>query len=314
VHKRARLALNGTFAETGKGFSHSGTFLKTPPKAPIHKRILMLAIFMPSLIRCSFPYGIMCWWRGEDMLGYLFITKKRKQTLENTALKIQQGDSLLLNELIESYKPFIAKTVSSVCRRYIHESDDEFSIGLIAFDEAIHKYSPEKGSSLLSFAEIIIKRRVIDYIRQQARHNNVSFDGNRGKDDEQTSASLLEDRLSLEEFVKKSEEELRREEILHVSALLKEYGLTFAEVADQSPKHADARRNAMEIASALVSDKELSSYLKEKKRLPIKQLEGSAAVSRKTIERNRKYIIAVSLILLGDYVFLQEYIKGVLKP
>jgi RNA polymerase sigma factor len=246
------------------------------------------------------------------MLGYLFITKKR-QTLEKTVMKIQQGDSQLLNELIESYKPFIAKTVSSVCRRYIHESDDEYSIGLIAFDEAVHKYSPEKGSSLLGFAEIIIKRRVIDYIRQQARHLNVSFDGSSGSADEHNSARLVEDRLSIEEFVKKTEQELRRDEIIHFTALLKEYGLTFAEIADQSPKHADARKNAMEIASSLVRDKELAAYLQEKKRLPIKQLEGTAAVSRKTIERNRKYIIAVSLILMGDYVFLQEYIKGVLK-
>ena len=51
-----------------------------------------------------------------------------------------------MNELIDSYKPFIAKTVSSVCKRYIHESDDEFSIGLIAFNEAIQKYIPKKGT------------------------------------------------------------------------------------------------------------------------------------------------------------------------
>lgn len=279
----------------------------------------MLAVKKSSFfLSLNLPYWLLfgIWYnelvRGEGMLGYLFITKKR-QTLEQTVMKIQQGDSQLLNELIESYKPFIAKTVSSVCRRYIHESDDEYSIGLIAFDEAVHKYSSEKGSSLLGFAEIIIKRRVIDYIRQQARHRNVSYDGSSGSADEQTSASLVEDRLSIEEFVKKTEQELRRDEIIHFTALLKEYGLTFAEIADQSPKHADARKNAMEIASALVSDKELAAYLQEKKRLPIKQLEGTAAVSRKTIERNRKYIIAVSLILMGDYVFLQEYIKGVLK-
>jgi RNA polymerase sigma factor len=36
-------------------------------------------------------------------------------------------------------------------------------------------------------------------------------------------------------------------------------------------------------------------------------------VSRKTIERNRKYIIAIALILIGDYVYLKDYIKGVLE-
>ena len=71
------------------------------------------------------------------MLCLLFMAKKQKSSLESKVLLIQQGDTTLQNELIHSYKPFVAKTVSSVCKRYIHESDDEFSIGLIAFNEAI---------------------------------------------------------------------------------------------------------------------------------------------------------------------------------
>ncbi|MFP2989070.1 sigma-70 family RNA polymerase sigma factor, partial [Bacillus velezensis] len=90
--------------------------------------------------------------------------------LEQSAISIQQGDIELQNALIEQYKPFVAKTVSSVCNRYIDEKDDEFSIGLIAFNEAIEKYSAEKGNSLLAFAELIIKRKVIDYIRKEARN------------------------------------------------------------------------------------------------------------------------------------------------
>ncbi len=37
------------------------------------------------------------------------------------------------------------------------------------------------------------------------------------------------------------------------------------------------------------------------------------SVSRKTIERNRKYIIAIALILSGDYVYMKDYLKGVLE-
>ena len=54
------------------------------------------------------------------MLGLLFMPKKRKKSLEETVKLIQQGNAALNNELIESYKPFIAKTVSSVCKIYIH--------------------------------------------------------------------------------------------------------------------------------------------------------------------------------------------------
>jgi len=37
------------------------------------------------------------------------------------------------------------------------------------------------------------------------------------------------------------------------------------------------------------------------------------AGSRKTVERNRKYIIAMAIIITGDYVYLKDYLKGVLN-
>ncbi|MGA5688042.1 RNA polymerase sigma factor SigI [Cytobacillus pseudoceanisediminis] len=246
------------------------------------------------------------------MLSLLFLAKKRKRTLEETVELIQQGDTALNNELIESYKPFIAKTVSSVCKRYIHESDDEFSIGLIAFNEAIQKYSPDKGSSLISFSEVLIKRRVIDYIRKQSKFQNLSFNGGSNLEDDD-GGSAIEDELSIEDFRKKTDEELRKEEILQFTQILQEFDLTFSDLIEQSPKHADARKNAMTVAKILVENDELKNILYDKKKLPIKQLESYVSLSRKTIERNRKYIIAISLILTGDYIFLKDYIKGVLE-
>ncbi|MBT2705952.1 RNA polymerase sigma factor SigI [Chryseobacterium sp. ISL-80] len=247
------------------------------------------------------------------LLSLLFMAKKKRRPLEETVEKIHQGDAALREELIDSYKPFIAKTVSSVCKRYIHESDDEFSIGLIAFNEAIQKYSSEKGNSLLSFAEVMIKRRVIDYIRQQSRNQNLSFNISNDPNEEEQHRSTLEDELSLDEFRKKTEQELRREEIIQFQTILSEFDLSFQDLLEQSPKHADARKNAMLVAKAMVENEELKGLLLEKKRLPIKQLEEMVKVSRKTIERNRKYIIAIALILIGDYVFLKDYIKGVLE-
>jgi len=247
-----------------------------------------------------------------QLLSLLFLAKKRKRTLEETVELIQQGDTALNNELIESYKPFIAKTVSSVCKRYIHESDDEFSIGLIAFNEAIQKYSPDKGSSLISFSEVLIKRRVIDYIRKQSKFQNLSFNGGSNLEDDDTG-SAIEDELSIEDFRKKTDEELRKEEILQFTQVLQEFDLTFSDLIEQSPKHADARKNAMTVAKILVENDELKNILYDKKKLPIKQLESYVSLSRKTIERNRKYIIAISLILTGDYIFLKDYIKGVLE-
>ncbi|MCQ6277351.1 RNA polymerase sigma factor SigI [Bacillus sp. V3B] len=247
------------------------------------------------------------------MLSLLFLAKKQKKSLEEKIDLIQQGDLTLQNELIDSYRPFIAKTVSSVCKRYIYESDDEFSIGLIAFNEAIQKYSSDKGKSLISFSEVLIKRRVIDYIRSQPKYKSLSFDIGHPNDQINRESTSIDAMLSIENYKKKTDEELRREEILQFTRVIQQFDLSLKDLLEHSPKHEDARKNAMVVAKILAENEQLKNILLNKRRLPIKQLENYVSISRKTIERNRKYIISISLILIGDYVYLKDYIKGVLE-
>lgn len=243
------------------------------------------------------------------MLSVLFM-RKRKQSLEDLVLSVQAGDSETLEKLLQDYQPFVKKTVSTVCKRYIDESDDEFSIGLIAFHDSILKYDQTKGSSLLSFAEVIIKRRVIDYIRSNAKHQAASLDQNLYENEEEPDKRTLEDTLSFDQYERQLELERRKDEIEAYKTVIARYGLTLDGLVEQSPKHEDARVNAMNVARIVAGDASLFTYLQRKKRLPMKELEKRAEVSRKTIERNRKYIIAIILILTGDFQFLQEYIKG----
>jgi RNA polymerase sigma factor len=245
-----------------------------------------------------------------NLLLFLLTKKKKQLTLEELAIDIQNGDEQLLNMVINDYKPFIKKTVSSVCKRYIYESDDEFSIGLIAFHDAILKYNNERGSSIISFAEVIIKRKVIDYIRKNGKIRDVSIDRNLMGDEDDAAALTIEQVLSVEEYAKQEDSLNRREEIVDFQEQLTLFNLSFMDLVEQSPKHEDARLNAIEIAKTVVMSNDLMNYLMEKKRLPIKKIEKQVNVSRKTIERNRKYIIAISLIMIGDYVYLKDYLKG----
>ena len=248
-----------------------------------------------------------------NVLLFLLAKQKKKQSLEEMAIQIQNGDEQLLNMVLEDYKPFIKKTVSSVCKRFIYESDDEFSIGLIAFHDAILKYNHQRGSSIISFSEVIIKRKVIDYIRKNGKIQDISFDFSLFENGEDSSGLTIDQIVSVEEFGKQEEARKRREEILYFQEQLTQYKLSFHDLVEQSPKHEDARLNAIEIAKKVVSSPELLDYLTEKRRLPIKKLEKQVNVTRKTIERNRKYIIAISLILIGDYVYLRDYLKGRLE-
>ncbi|RNA70586.1 RNA polymerase sigma-I factor [Bacillus sp. KQ-3] len=224
-------------------------------------------------------------------------------------MEIQRGNVRLENDLIEQYIPFIRKTTAKVCKRYINTSeDDEYSIALIAFNEAIHQYSPDKGSSFLSFASLVIRRRVIDFIRQEQRRKiPLSIDYH--DDDNENMENVAEIHASFHEYHEKQEREYRREEILHLNEQLKAFKISLSDVAKQCPKHQDARENMVKIAKTVVEIEGLRSTLMTKKRLPIKELTKHITMSRKTIERNRKYIIAVSLVLMEDYRYLKDYLK-----
>ena len=69
-------------------------------------------------------------------------------------------------DLIREYEHTILRTACAACRRYITKSDDEWSIALCAFSRAVDVYSEEKGD-FLPFAQMLIKRELIDWYRKQ---------------------------------------------------------------------------------------------------------------------------------------------------
>ncbi|WP_227395911.1 RNA polymerase sigma-I factor [Jeotgalibacillus aurantiacus] len=234
-----------------------------------------------------------------------------QSSLEDKIVVIQNGDQELLNEVLKDYKPYIKKTVSKVCKRYIYDTDDEYSIGLIAFHEAIMNYHPDRGASLLTFAEIVIRRKLIDKIRKDHREKaDLTYDK---ADSEESVMKAHESWQAMEHFQLENTINERKEEILYYSQALLPYKLSFKELAENAPKHSDARENAIFIARLVQSNKDWLRELKEKKRLPIKKIEKEIDLSRKTIERNRKYIIAVVVLLDGDFPYLQEYVKESLQ-
>ncbi|MBP2076706.1 RNA polymerase sigma factor SigI [Oceanobacillus polygoni] len=237
-------------------------------------------------------------------------TSVQEQPLEELVASIQQGDTATQNYLLRTYQPFIAKCVSEVCKRYIDpKRDDEFSIGLSAFNEAIFSYSADRGCSFLSFAKLVIKRKVIDYIRfNQKRPLSISLDENF---DEELMENPLEVAVVKDKYNQELDAVYRKEEIMEFKEKLREYKLTLIELTEASPKHRDARDSAVKTARILYHDKNLSEYVYRKKKLPIKELVKKVDVSKKTLERNRKFILAIFIVLSGDYIYLKDYLKGV---
>nr|WP_244262585.1 RNA polymerase sigma factor SigI [Thermoanaerobacter siderophilus] len=207
----------------------------------------------------------------------------------NDRVYVAKKDPSEREKLIEEYTPFIIKQLSLFTNKYIDEKNsDELSIGLIAFNEAIDSFDDTKGS-FLSFSSLLIKRRLIDFLRQNQQNT-----------------------IPLELYVEKStdyEAENRKLEMISFVNLLSLYNITLDDLVKQSPKHADTRKIATKIAYTICENRGLLEYLKSKKNLPIKDLVNILKVSRKTIEKHRKYIIALVIIISEDLPLLKQYIS-----
>ncbi len=230
---------------------------------------------------------------------------------EQMISRIRQGDDELREQLIAKYYPYIAKQTSKFCKRYIEPGiDDEFSIALLAFNEAIDGFDEGAGASFLGFSKTVMQRRLIDHVRKEQRHlQAVPYSSFDSETDDQSEYNILETKQALEAHELEKTDYERRMEIGELSRELSRYEITFAELVEHSPKHSDSRQMLISIAQELAGSVDLMEQVKQKKRLPIKELMEACGVSRKTLERNRKYIISIAVILSGTYPFMNDYLR-----
>lgn len=214
-------------------------------------------------------------------------------------------------ELIRSYEQTILRTASSACHHYVSKSDDEWSIALCAFSKAIDVYEAGKGD-FLPFAQMLIKRDLIDYYRSQKnslREVSVAphvLEGD-GEPEEDTEGVYL----AVVKSSKDANDHSLRDEIVAVNGLLENYGFRFFDLTECSPQQDKTRRECAIAVRFMLTDTGLFGALEKTHKLPIKALVSASGVSRKTLDRYRKYIIMAVLILDGDFPQLAEYLKFV---
>ena len=205
-----------------------------------------------------------------------------------------------IDKLIQDYMAFIVKTVSSITGRYESvENDDELSIALIAFKEAIDKYEESRGS-FSAFAKLVISSRVKNYLIKENKNNKVeSIEAlkEKGIDISEVAETVVEESDELSNEIGKLKEEIEA------------FGFTFEDLVDEAPKHEDTRRNAIELSEKVSKEKSLTSFMYEKRRLPIKQISVKFSVTEKVIKRSKKFIISVVIIIDNNFRNLRLWIK-----
>lgn len=222
-----------------------------------------------------------------------------------------QQDSYAADRLIERYLPFIRAEAAKFLQRPPTDSDDELSIAMIAFHEAVCGYDKGRGA-FLPYASTLIRSRLIDYDRKERRHrSSVSLDAPRGEEED---GSLLD---TLADPSDHSGDLITREatahEIRELSEQMEGFGVSLADVADNCPRQQrtlDACRTAMAYAK---SRPDLLDQLVRTGKLPLSELAQGSGVERKTLERHRKYLMALLLICTNGYEIIRGHLHQVMK-
>ena len=227
-------------------------------------------------------------------------------------------DEQSLNELVESHRHWILKCASEGAKHPVTESDDEWSVALLAFMEAVQSFQSGKGA-FRSFAAVVIKRRVKDYLRSESRNNAMVyvspevFTGGTLQEEEATGVNLQVQQQVAQDAADESAEEERganaRDEIEAVQKLLGQYDFSFYDLTDCSPKADKTRKSCAAAVGTLLQNEELLAQMRRNRALPMKMLSAESGISRKILDRHRKYIIAAAEILSGDFPSLKPYMS-----
>lgn len=223
---------------------------------------------------------------------------------------IRRGDSLAREDLIAEHRPFVSGVARKVCGRALEwDRDDELSIGLAAFNEAIDRFDGSRSVPFQAFARLIIKSRITDYHRRQSRHFTHSAGSLDGGDP--GSLSSYEASQAWERYLDQEAAREREEEIVEYRKVIGELGISFEDLVKCSPRHRDTRTNLLTVSRKLAGDRELFSQLMTTGKLPVMALCQRFGVSAKTLERGRKYIIATSVIwhFCEDFLYLCSFVK-----
>lgn len=243
-------------------------------------------------------------WRKRETYG---VDKTYDNFLEIID-KIKSGDRGLRDKFINDYKPFVLSCVSKFLNKFVEiENSEEFSIGLIAFDKAIDDYDCTKNSHFLSFADLVIRRRLLNYVKQERKNSNTyPFSYFEAENDSSLEEAMIDKSIHL--HFNKFE---AREEILIFNKRLEKFGISMDDLVKKTPKHKDSRKMLIEIARIIAQNDVLYQKLMSKLCMPMSDLAPYIRVNPKTVEKNRKYIIAVCLAIRSDLDIIKGFLQNI---
>lgn len=214
---------------------------------------------------------------------------------------------------IARYMNFIQSETSRFARMGPgQEREDELSIAMFAFYEAVQGYERGRGA-FLTYAAAAIRNRLIDYCRKEGRHQGlVSFDAPAGPEEDSHSISdvTADEENGIQQWNVRT---ATREELEEYRQNLSEYGITLSDVADNCPRQDRTLKACQKVLEAARAQPKLLERLTQSHRLPMAELSEASGVSRKTLERHRNYLVAILLAYTNGYEIIRGHLCQISK-
>lgn len=207
------------------------------------------------------------------------------------------------NEFINQNKSFIYTCASKICSRKLDwANDDELSVALIAFNGACDSYNSERGN-FYSYAKVVIRNSLIDYFRSSKKNSYLIFK-------EEEVVLNINNKEAVNEFEKQRENNILAQELIMLSNELMLYKISINDLLKASPSHIDTRNTLLKVAYLCSCEDGIVEYIISKKNLPIKEIMLLTGSKRKYLEKWRKYILALILILSNkEYQYIKSFLN-----
>lgn len=200
-----------------------------------------------------------------------------------------------MDALLRDYLPFIKKQAG--LSRGALDYDDAQSLAMLTFMNAVRQYAPTRGA-FLPFAAVCIKNRLVDACRAEGRRRDRVLEFPVGA--EEPSVPFAYDA--------ELERQALSRELERFGAALSAYGLDFPTLARCCPKQRRARVLCRALAARVVGEEPLRQDFLRAGRLPQAELARQLGISVKTVEKHRKYIVALAVLLVGDYPDIRAFL------
>lgn len=226
-----------------------------------------------------------------------------------TQVYAAKQDNQAADRLIEQYLPFIKSETARYIKKFPRNDwDDELSIAMFAFHQAVLSYERYRGA-FLPFAARVIQNGLIDYDRKEQRQRrHLSLDATEDEEDTTLMEKLDTGHDEIGERQFRSE---ASEEIAHFVRQLSDFGLSLTDIAENCPRQQRTLNACQRVLAYARTEPEIFTLLLQTGKLPVSRLAQGAGVDKKTLERHRKYLVAILLAYTNGFEIIRGHLRQI---